>query len=146
METREGRGGPRCDVRFPRPGALSQLAAGGRSSLAQGWGPGLSFWGEGGRGRTADAGRGVGWVLMRGQEPAKSGRDALAGRPPTPAPPGLIRFVWSGAGLPAVPRARSRGRGAQRRGNFACLVPTPLFPFLAQNFFGGFKSRGGDLY
>lgn len=46
---------------------------------------GCSFCGvRGGRGRAADAGRGVGWVLMRGQEEARSGREALAGVPPPP--------------------------------------------------------------
>lgn len=73
--------------------------------------------GEVGTGRAKEAGRGVGWVLMRGPEEATGGREALAGRAaPAPAPPGLIGFVSGPArGCQLSPRARSPGAGGAGR-------------------------------
>lgn len=73
---------------------------------------------------------------------------------PRPRAVGIDRLcVWSGAGAASCPqseepRAGGAGRWAGRcgGGNSACLAPTPRFPSLAQNFFLGFQSRGGDFW
>lgn len=138
METREGRGGPRCDVRFPRPGALSQLAAGGRSSLAQGMGSGPLFLG-GGRAR-ADRGRRTRCRL--GPNEGAGAREERKGCPggasSHPRAAGIDPLCLVRRGAASCPQSAEPGAGGAAAGELRLPCSNSSFPLLGAKLLWGF--------